>query len=194
MLSPAMTAPQECPLDIETTRLILRCLAPEAIQAGLSADFRTLEERLGARVPIDLAEDPAVLRFAQAQLDVDVHYLPWSVRAVIHKQSMQMIGHVRFHSRPDPEYLRPYARNAVELGYVVFAPHRRQGYAREALAGAMQWALEMHSVELFVASVSPHNLPSLNLIAKFGFQKVGEEFDAIDGVEHVYLRDVTVRS
>ena len=37
-----------------------------------------------------------------------------------------MVGHVRFHSRPDPDYLRPYAPNAVEFGYVVFTAYRRR--------------------------------------------------------------------
>jgi RimJ/RimL family protein N-acetyltransferase len=103
---------------------------------------------------------------------------------------MQMVGHVRFHSRPDPDYLRPYAANAVELGYVVFAAHRRRRYAAEALAGVMRWAQEIHGIGRFVASVSPANLPSQNLIAKFGFQKVGGHLDALDGIEHVYLLDV----
>jgi RimJ/RimL family protein N-acetyltransferase len=107
---------------------------------------------------------------------------------------MQMIGHVRFHSRPDPDYLHPFARDAVEFGYVVFADHRRRGYAGEALAGVMQWAQETHGVDRFVASVSPDNLPSLSLVRNLGFQKVGEYVDAVDGIEHVYLLVVSAGS
>ena len=54
----------------------------------------------------------------------------------------------------------------------------------------MRWAQETHGVSRFVATVAPANLPSQNLIAKFGFQKIGEHVDAIDGVENVYLRDL----
>jgi RimJ/RimL family protein N-acetyltransferase len=100
-----------------------------------------------------------------------------------------MVGHVRFHSRPDPEYLHPYVRNAVELGYEVFSAHRRHGYALEALIGAMCWAKQKHGVRKLVASVSPSNAPSLALIAKAGFRKIGEHVDVEDGVEHIYLRE-----
>jgi [ribosomal protein S5]-alanine N-acetyltransferase len=180
--------------DIETTRLILRRLSPEAVRAGLSGDLAAIEEQLGAKVPMDLLQEPAVLTYTLAQLDADADYLPWSARAIILKEPMQMIGHVRFHSRPDPDYLHPFARDAVEFGYVVFAAYRRRGYAREALAGVMQWARETHGVHRFVASVSPDNLPSLSLVRNLGFQKVGEHFDAIDGIEHVYLLVVSTGS
>jgi ribosomal-protein-alanine N-acetyltransferase len=102
--------------DIETTRLILRRFEPEALQAGLSGNLAVLEQCLGATVPTDLAEDPAVPNYAQAALAADPAYLAWSVRALIVKSTMQMVGHVRFHSRPDPNYLRPHAPNAVEFG------------------------------------------------------------------------------
>ena len=158
--------------DIETTRLILRRFEPEALQAGLSGDFSVVEECLGAKVPTDLAEDPAVLAYAQAALAADAGYLPWSARALILKSAMQMVGHVRFHSRPDPDYLRPYAPNAVEFGYVVFTAYRRRQYAQEALTGVMQWAQRIHGVDSVCShAVSPANLPSLNLISKFGFPK-----------------------
>ena len=70
----------------ETARLILRRLPRQAIEAGLSGDLRTVENHLGAKVPVDLADDPAVLRFALAQLAADPDYLPWSVRALILKE------------------------------------------------------------------------------------------------------------
>ena len=180
--------------DIETARLLLRHIAPRAIQAGLSGDLGTMAQDLAATVPRDLLEKPDVLRYSQARLADDAHYLPWSARAIILRASMVMVGHVRFHSSPDPDYLRPYARGAVEFGYEVFAAHRRQGYAEEALLGLMQWARRTHDVGRFVASVSPDNLPSANLVTKLGFEKVGEQVDPVDGIEYVYLLDVNRKS
>jgi [ribosomal protein S5]-alanine N-acetyltransferase len=155
--------------DIETTRLILRRFGPDAIQAGLSGDLGALEGHLGASVPVNLLQDPVVLRYAQEQLAADADYLPWSARAIVLRDSVRMVGHVRFH-----------------------AAYRRRRYAEKALAGLMQWAQERHGVSRFIVTIAPANLASRNLAAKFGFRKIGEHVDAIDGVEDIYLRDAAV--
>jgi RimJ/RimL family protein N-acetyltransferase len=178
----------EWPADIETSRLLLCCLRPDSIRAGLSGDLSATERQLLASVPVDLICEPAVLKFADAQLAADPDYLPWSARAILSKETKEMVGHLRFHTRPDPKYLQSYARDAVELGYVIFSAHRRRGYAIEALHGAMSWA-EANGVRKFIASVSPSNTPSIALVAKSGFCKIGEHIDSEDGLEHVYLRE-----
>ena len=176
--------------DIETARLILRRLPRQAIEAGLSGDLQSVEHHLDAKVPVDLADDPAVLRFALAELAADPDYLPWSVRALILKESGEMVGHIRFHSRPAPGYLRPYAKKAVEFGYVVFAAHRRRGYAGEAIDGIMRWAGDEHGIRRFIVTISPGNVASLRLADRFGFRKIGQHVDEVDGVEGIYLREV----
>jgi ribosomal-protein-alanine N-acetyltransferase len=169
--------------------LILRLLPRQAIEAGLSGDLWVVADHLDAKVPADLADEPAVLRFALAQLVADPDYLPWSVRAVILKESGEMVGHIRFHSRPDPDYLRPYAEKAVEFGYTVFAAHRRRGYAREAIDGVMRWAEDEHGIRRFIVTISPDNVASLRLADRFGFTKIGQHVDEVDGVEGIYLRE-----
>ena len=180
----------EWPADIETSRLLLCCLWPDSIRTGLSGDMSAIERQLLASVPVDLIREPAVLKFADAQLAADPDYLAWSARAILLKETREMVGHLRFHTRPDPKYLHSYARHAVELGYVIFSAHRRRGYALEALNGAMSWA-EANGVRKFIASVSPSNTPSLALVAKSGFCKIGEHIDSKDGLEHIYLREVS---
>jgi RimJ/RimL family protein N-acetyltransferase len=177
--------------DIETARLLLRLVPPAFLEAGLAGDLAECQALLGARVPPDLLDAPAVLKHAKTRLDEDPRYQPWSMRALVDKHTMAMVGHIRFHTSPDPDYLRPYATQAVEFGYEVFAGHRRQRYAYEAVQGVMQWARERHDVHRFVATVSPDNLPSLNLIARFDFRKIGEHVDPADGVEGIYLCDGT---
>ena len=114
------------------------------------------------------------------------------MRALILPEAQAMVGHIRFHSRPDPDDLRPLAREAVEFGYNVFQPYRRRGYATEAAGAAMDWARAFFGVRRFVVSVSPDNTASLGVAARLGFSKVGQHIDEIDGVEDIYLRDVAM--
>jgi [ribosomal protein S5]-alanine N-acetyltransferase len=178
----------EWPADIETSRLLLRCLSPGSIRGGLSGNLSAIERQLAARVPADLIREPAVLKFAMARLAEDPDYLPWSARAIILKDAREMIGHLRFHTPPDPDYLKPYARAAVEFGYVIFAAYRRLGYAFEAVIGAMDWA-KTRGVLRFVVTVSPDNAPSLALVDKAGFRRIGEHIDEEDGLELILLKE-----
>lgn len=152
--------------DIETPRLVLRLLT----QAELDAVARQ-----------DGFEEPVVADFARAALATDPAYGPWSARLLLLKPSLQMIGHIRFHTRP--------VEDSVEFGYSVFTRWRCQGYATEAARALMRWAAEQHGVKRFVASVRPDNLPSQRVVAKLGFHRVGEQFDDVDGLEDVFHRD-----
>jgi ribosomal-protein-alanine N-acetyltransferase len=187
------------PDDIATPRLILRRIGHEAILAALAGDLAQAGRCLGAAIPDELLVQPEVLRYGLAQLDADPHYAPWGPRAIMLPGTRTMItrtmiGHLRFHSRPDPDYLHSCARNAVELGYLVFEAHRRCGYAAEALGAAMDWAQAAFAVRHFVASVAPDNEASLRLARHFGFTKVGTHMDEVDGLEHVLLRTAPKRS
>jgi RimJ/RimL family protein N-acetyltransferase len=44
-------------------------------------------------------------------------------------------------------------------------------------------------VDRFVVTVSPGNAPSLALIARLGFARIGEHMDEVDGLEHIFLRE-----
>ena len=60
------------------------------------------------------------------------------------------------------------------------------GDAREAAEAMYDWAYNTHGITRFVASVSPDNLPSLNLIAEHGYVQIGEQMDDVDGLELVF--------
>jgi ribosomal-protein-alanine N-acetyltransferase len=179
--------------DIRTPRLILRCISPDVIDLGLSGEWAQAQAQLGASIPDDLMEDPSVLQLGRDRLAADPAYGPWSPRAIILSDANAMIGHAGFHSRPDPTYLKPYAHGAVELGYTVFEAHRRRGFGAEAVAGLMAWAVGAHRIFRFVACVSPDNTPSLRLISRLGFTRIGEHMDEVDGLEHIFLCEVTAR-
>ncbi len=89
-----------------------------------------------------------------------------------------MIGAVGFHGSP--------VDGVAEIGYTVFEPHRRKGYAEESVRGLMHWAREIKAVRRFRVSIAPDNQPSLRLASKLRFLRTGEQIDPEDGVEYVF--------
>lgn len=174
--------------DIQTTRLTLRSMDRQVVTACMAGDLDKAGEMLGITITDELLGHPSSLNYTLKQLDADPLYLPWGARAIVDGQTM--IGMIRFHSRPGPEYLREYAPDGVELGYRIFTPYRRQGFAFEAVKGMIHWARSEFGVRHFIASIAPDNIPSLQLAACLGFKKIGEIMDEIDGVEDIYsLKD-----
>jgi len=173
--------------DIITPRLILRLMSSDVVDACLAGNLRSAGRLLGASIPEELLEHTSSFEYGQRQLNNDPDYFPWSARAVILPEEQVMIGLIRFHSRPDPEYLHAYVRDAVELGYRIFKGYRRLNYATEAIKAMMAWAQTEFGVTKFVASVSPENSPSLQLVTRLGFTKIGEAMDEVDGMEYVLL-------
>lgn len=173
--------------DIITPRLILRLMSTDVIEACLAGNLRSAGNLLGAGIPKELLEHTSSFRYGQQQLDNDPDYLPWSARAIILPEEKVMIGMIRFHTRPDPEYLHTYVRDAVELGYRIFTGYRRLNYATEALKAMMTWAQSNFGVYKFVVSISPNNIPSLQLVKRLGFTKIGEAMDDVDDMEHIFL-------
>ena len=173
--------------DIVTPRLVLRLMNTEVISACLDRKLDEAALLLGAKIPVELLENLNTFNYNRQQLEADQNYKPWSARAIILANENIMVGIVRFHSTPDPEYLRVYTRGAVELGYRIFSGYRRMGYAKETVKAVLEWAGVNFNITSFVASVSPTNFPSLSLINSLGFIKVDEVMDDIDGLEHVFM-------
>lgn len=172
--------------DIETPRLLLRLLPLEALAATIERDREAVERLLGLAVPQDWLAEAwlAEMRFEQWQDDPP--YAPWSIRAIALKETGQMLGHMNCHDRPRPDLLEGRAPNGIELGYTIFEPHRRRGYAFEAITGYMGWAAA-RGVDNVVLSISPDNQASLALAGKFAIEHIGSHIDEIDGYEDIYL-------
>jgi len=69
------------------------------------------------------------------------------------------------------------------VGYSVFDPYRRRGYATEVVRALIDWASREHGIHHFVASISPGNEPSLALVRRLGFKHTGQHWDEEDGEE-----------
>jgi RimJ/RimL family protein N-acetyltransferase len=78
---------------------------------------------------------------------------------------------------------RIFGLDAVEVGYSVFEPYRRRGYATEVVRALIDWASSEHDIQRFIASISPGNEPSLALVNRLGFKHIGQHWDEEDGEE-----------
>ncbi len=177
-------------MDIRTSRLILRPMPADFLRASTEGGTTArLSALIGLNVAADWLPEGELAARRLGDLQIDPDSLPWSVRAVALRDSGDMIGHAGFHSCPAPGYLAAWAPDAVEVGYVIYPPHRRQGYAHEALVALIDWAHVEADVPRFVASVRPDNLPSCALLARVGFRCIASFTDEVDGLQHVMLLD-----
>jgi ribosomal-protein-alanine N-acetyltransferase len=172
-------------LTIRSERLELVLLTRDAMAALADGRREEAESLTGVTFPSDWPDehDARFLRFRDAQIARDPEHAPFLVRAITlpNADRRVMIGHIGFHGKPGVN--APKLASALELGYTVFPPYRRRGYAEEAIRALIDWAHDQHGIRTFIVSVSPENEPSLALARKMGFVEVGRHWDEEDGEE-----------
>jgi len=171
---------------IATARLDLVPFSTGFLRASVAGDRDQAAAELGAILPTDWPTYPDTFQLRQLQLEADPSLQPWLLRGIVLRATRQLVGHIGFHTGPNPEYLREIAPGGIELGYTVLEPFRRHGFATEAAIGLMHWARAQHGIHRFVVSIRPDNLPSLAMATKLGFTRSGEHLDEVDGLEHVF--------
>ena len=173
---------------ISSERLELMPMNPAFLEACLAGAQDEASYILGHAVPRAwlAARELMLLRLNQLRRDPSLE--AWLLRAIVLRSTGQMIGHIGCHTAPGPDYLQAYAPQGVEIGYTIFEPHRRRGYASEAFGALMDWAHRTASVPQFVVSISPENAPSQHMAARFGFRKMGTHIDEEDGPEDIFVR------
>lgn len=181
---------------IETRRLNLVSLDASALAAFADGDAERAASLLALNIDAGCTVRAGLAQMRLQQLHADASLQPWLLRAIVRtsddgRLKDRLIGHIGFHTAPDPDYLRELAPGAVEIGYSICAPYRRQGYAHEAVSALMRWANEEHGVTDFVFSISPDNVASLGLLRKLGalhaVAQIGRHMDPVDGPEDIYL-------
>lgn len=160
-------------------------MTPAFLQASLDSDLIAEEKLQGATLPTDWPDSPRLLTLRLTQLEADSSLEPWLLRSVVLRETRTMIGNIGFHTAPGAAYLEEYSPGAVEFGFGIDEPYRRQGFAREASLALMNWARESHCVRSFVLTISPGNIPSQNLAAQLGFVRIGSHIDDVDGIEDI---------
>jgi RimJ/RimL family protein N-acetyltransferase len=176
--------------SITARRLDLVSMSPEFIGALLDSKRDEAAAAIGFDLPEGWPDDNTwgflKMRFGQLRREPEAQQ--WLGRALVLRESGDMVGYAGFHGPPGFNALEK--SDAVELGYTVLEPFRRRGYAREAAEALMDWARVAHGIRRFVASVAPDNEPSLALVRTLGFVHVGERMDEVDGLELVFELEV----
>lgn len=186
---PSRQTQKEKPLsdEIETPRLRLRYMSEDFLLACHDDEAALAQDLIGLKIDAEWLREKNLMALRLGELNSDAEYAPWSLRAIGDVSTGAMIGHIGFFSRPNPNYLRPYVQDGVELGYAVYPPYRRKGYAVEAIKGLVTWAAAEHGIENFVMTTGPENEPALALAKKLGFEKTAEHVDPEDGLEYIYV-------
>jgi RimJ/RimL family protein N-acetyltransferase len=169
-----------------TPRLALVSLPESSLRELAAGKTVMTQRRLRVRLPDDFgrrAVSVATIRLRDVERDPGAR--PWLLRLIALRGAAdpssprEVVGLIGFHGRPD-------ADGRAEIGYEVFEPYRRRGYAREAVVGLLAWASRRHGVRRFLAAIAPENVASMQLALGLGFRQVGAQVDEDDGVELLF--------
>lgn len=182
---------QERPVEadesvIRSERLELIPFSTAFIRASIRHERAEAERLLGVPLPADWpGHRDSLLSLRLSQIDADPSLEAWLLRAIVLRDERTFVGHIGFHTGPNPSYLLPYSQGAIEFGFAVEERYRRRGYAREASLALMRWARVEHGVTKFIMTIRPDNLPSQALAAGLGFVRIGSHIDEVDGLEEI---------
>jgi [ribosomal protein S5]-alanine N-acetyltransferase len=169
---------------VATKRLDLVSLTAELVEALLAGRREDAERVGGFRLPDGWPDDHDVrfLRFRAGQMLKDRTWETWLVRGIVLRGAGRpLVGHAGFHGPPGVNATKH--PDAVEVGYTVFPPFRRRGYAAEAVRALIGWAHDERGIRRVIASIGPGNVPSLALARRLGFREIGRHWDDEDGEE-----------
>jgi RimJ/RimL family protein N-acetyltransferase len=166
---------------IQTDRLDLVLIpVPDLIQLFEDPDRYQLPQSSSFANPHQvLVKNSGPLRWRVPQVKVNPALNKWFVRFIVLRELQEIIGSISFHGAPD-------AAGMIEIGLEIEPKFQNQGFATEALVGMWTWVCTEPEVQTLRYTVSPNNLPSQRIIAKFGFPKVGQQIDDEDGPEDIY--------
>jgi len=163
---------------LETARLRLAPWSPEHLLAMIDG-----AERFGSDAGIALADGLREMFVSGEVSPVWIAHLraapgpdPWTLGfAVVHRDDDRVIGSAAFKGAPDES-------GAVEIAYGIAPGYEGHGYATEAARALVGFALERVDVTSIRAHTKPENGASGRVLAKCGFQQVGEVEDPEDGL------------
>lgn len=158
---------------ILTPRLELRPITLPLVIALMDGRRRSeIEKLVGAEMPWTWPSRALVEQVFEASLEAvraDPDTRLWGDRLMVTREaSPKVVGSVVFHGRPD-------ADGACEIGYGVEDASQGKGYASEALAACIAWALAQPECRVVRARTTAWHKASTRLLEKVGMKLVSEE-------------------
>ncbi|MCB0347376.1 MAG: GNAT family N-acetyltransferase [Bdellovibrionales bacterium] len=127
----------------------------------------------------------ADMRLHQMQRDPSV--ASWLLRAIVDTKSQQMIGHFNCHDKVGSDFLQKYWGNAVEFGYTIYKPYRRNGFATETVLTMMDFLKNNTLASAIILAAAVDNHASLAMIRQLGFTEI-DTVDEDDVSEIVFIK------
>jgi ribosomal-protein-alanine N-acetyltransferase len=156
---------------LRTARLDLVPMTLPMVEAVILGRKEDAERLIDARMPFRWPNPELVERAFTASLEAiraepDVRL--WGDRVLVARPSgadARVVGSVVFHGRP--------VDGIAEIAYGVEEASQGQGYATEAVAACVDWALEQQGVYAVQAATFAWHAPSVRVIDKVGMTRVG---------------------
>ncbi|MFN0194487.1 MAG: GNAT family N-acetyltransferase [Aestuariivirga sp.] len=172
--------------DIESERLILRLVPLSGLAATAARDAEACRRIIGVKLHEDWFDEAWVSELRLKQWKDDPEYAPWSIRAIALKRTGEIVGNINCHGNPESFEHGGETGLAIEMGYTIFPPWRRLGFAFEAITVLSTFA-SGRGVRWVRLSIAPDNAASLALALRLGAFKTGSHIDERNGPEDIYL-------
>jgi ribosomal-protein-alanine N-acetyltransferase len=156
---------------LRTARLDLVPMTLAMAEAVILGHKEDAERLIDARMPLRWPNRELVERAFSASLEAlraQPEVRLWGNRVMVARAldgEARVLGSVVFHGRPED--------GIAEIAYGVEEGSQGQGYATEAVAASVAWALEEDGVLAVQAATFDWHVPSLRVISKVGMVRVG---------------------
>lgn len=168
--------------NFETDRLICRSLTLreyKSFEDGKEPEWGTFSNPFN-----HLTKGPSPLIHRIPLVKKNPEFAEIGLVLAISKEERILVGSAGFHDFPDD-------KGMIEIGFGIVPQRQNLGFGLELLKGMWKFISSDPKVKILRYTVSPNNEPSMHLICKLGFKKVGEQIDEEDGLELIYEESIS---
>lgn len=171
-------------LELQTERLVVVAETLDIARAaaqGREALGACLNATVPEAWPPELLAD--AIGFWIPRLEAEPHILGWTGWHIVRKKPRTVIGVAGFKGPPKD--------SRVDIGYGILDEFQRRGYSTEAVTAMVEWAFADRRGNRIVGETLPDLLPSICVMKRVGFRRVGMVETGHGGEENVLQYELT---